>query len=85
MLIVFQLYLFDFFSILVILELNKVAFVLQGGQSSVSDSDGAVSASDRTGGQVCDEEEKLEQKSDPVPLGPYQPNNPVGKKGAAVL
>ncbi|KAJ8348201.1 hypothetical protein SKAU_G00267900 [Synaphobranchus kaupii] len=50
-----------------------------GGQSAVADSDG-VSASERTGGQTCNKEEKVEQKSDlvPVPLGPYQPNNPVG-------
>uniref|UniRef100_A0A0E9R0N5 Uncharacterized protein n=1 Tax=Anguilla anguilla TaxID=7936 RepID=A0A0E9R0N5_ANGAN len=29
---------------------------------------------------MCDKEEKVEQKSDqvPVPLGPYQPYNPVG-------
>ncbi|XP_064206297.1 matrin-3 isoform X2 [Anguilla rostrata] len=58
----------------------KKSVTEDGGQSAVSDSDGAVSASAGAGGQMCDKEEKVEQKSDqvPVPLGPYQPNNPVG-------
>ncbi|XP_061106017.1 matrin-3-like isoform X1 [Conger conger] len=49
-----------------------------GAQSTVSDSEGAVSGSDRTDGQ--NKEEEVEQRSDevPVPLGPYKPNNPVG-------
>ncbi|KAJ8276552.1 hypothetical protein COCON_G00083040 [Conger conger] len=50
----------------------------EGAQSTVSDSEGAVSGSDRTDGQ--NKEEEVEQRSDevPVPLGPYKPNNPVG-------
>ncbi|KAJ8266430.1 hypothetical protein GJAV_G00130330 [Gymnothorax javanicus] len=51
-----------------------------GGQSSISDGEGATSAADKTAGQTGDKEEEEEEKSSPVqgPLGPYQPNNPVG-------
>ncbi|KAI1902688.1 hypothetical protein AGOR_G00018590 [Albula goreensis] len=51
-------------------------------KSTVSDSDGVSSApaSDTPSGENGDKDKKTEHSTDttPVPLGPYQPDNPVG-------